>query len=261
MPRHALDAPRTSKALECSGSVANGAARRRYCYKLWSTEQPATMQDFKSRSLGRSACVAFIAFCEACNALLDNHSRDLVVSGAGGTASASGVAGNGGSGGTESAGEAGMSGASGDSNQGSEGGAAGSENEPAGNPGGSPSGGSAGRNQGGASQGGMPACTGCTPGVTEAQTRACGICNAGKESGTRVCSPSCTWQTTWSGACSDHGTSENGCSVVKWCKNDAGRPECSLLGCTAKTAEDECRKEAQTICGTVSNLVINTSCP
>jgi|GEM_PF-4744547 len=222
------------------------------------------MQGFKSRSPRRTACVALITLCAACNALLDNHPRDLkvVTPGAGGEATVSaGAAGEGGVGGSEnSAGEAGTSGASGDSTQ-PEGGAAGSENEPAGGRAGSPTGGTAGMSHGGTSQGGMPACTGCTPGTTEPQTRACGICSAGKESGTRTCTPSCTWELSWSGTCSDHGTANNGCSLVKWCTNDAGRTECALLGCTAKEAQDECRDEAASICGTVKNLLMNTQCP
>jgi len=207
-------------------------------------------------------CVAFIVFCGSCNAILDNHPRDLqvVTPGAGGKAAATGDGGLGGS--ENSAGEAGTSGASGDGNESSEGGAAGSENEPVAGRAGSPTGGTAGVTQGGASQGGKPACTGCTPGAIEPQARACGICNAGKESGTRLCSSSCTWgEPSWTGTCSDRGTSENGCSLVKWCSNDSGRPECALLGCTAKEAEDECRKEAQSICGTVKNLLMNTQCP
>src|SRR6478752_4022302 len=126
------------------------------------------MQDFKSRSPRRAACVAFIACCAACNALLDNHSRDLkvVAPGAGGTAMAA----------------AGVGGASGDSNGSSESGAAGRESEPAGGRAGAATGGTAGMSQGGTSQGGtshggMPACSGCTPGATEAQTRDGGICN------------------------------------------------------------------------------------
>ena len=219
----------------------------------------ANMQDFKSRSPRRIAWVAFITFCGACNALLDNHPRDLkvVAPGVGGEATASaGAAGEGGSGGSEnSAGEAGVSG--------SEGGAAGSENEPSGGRAGSPTGGAAGMNQGGTSQGGMSACTGCTPGATEPQTRACGICNAGKESGTRACMPNCTWETSWSGVCSDKGNATNGCSLVKWCGNESAHPrtECTLLGCTAAAAEAECRKEAPVVCGTVNNLLINTQCP
>jgi len=235
--------------------VEDGSARGGSCYKLWSTDQMAKMQGFKSRSPKRTACVAFIAFCGACNALLDNHPRDLAVvaSGAGGEAMVSpGPAGEGGlGGGDNSAGDAGTSG---------EGGAAGSEIEPAGGRGGMPTGGTAGMSQGGTSHGGMPACTGCTPGVSEPQTRTCGICNAGKESGTRTCTPSCTWETSWSGTCSDHGTAKNGCSLVKWCTNDAGRTECTLLGCTAKEAQDECRDEAASIC-TVKNLLMNTECP
>jgi len=229
------------------------------------------MQELKNRSSRRTACVALIAFCGACNALLDNHSRDLevVAPAAGGTSMASlGAAGEGGS----DAAEAGMGGASGDGNQSSEGGTAG-EHEPPGNQAGSPTGGTAGTSHGGTSsqggtsshggtsQGGMPACTACKPGATEPQTRSCGVCNAGKESGTKSCTSSCTWVTSWSGVCSDHGNSENGCSFVKWCKNDAGRPECSLVGCTSKEAEDECREEAQNVCGTTKNLVINTQCP
>ncbi|HEX2674512.1 MAG TPA: hypothetical protein VHM25_26735 [Polyangiaceae bacterium] len=223
------------------------------------------MHDFKSRSPGRTACVGLIAFCAACNALLDNHSRELkvVAAGAGGEATVSpGAAGEGGLGGSEnSAGEAGTSGASGDGNESPEGGAAGSANVPVGGRAGSPTGGTAGMSQGGTSQGGMPACTGCTPGATEPQTRACGICNAGKESGTRKCTPNCAWETSWSGTCSDHGNASNGCSLVKWCTNDAGRTECTLLGCIAKEAQDECRDEAASICGTVKNLLMNTQCP
>ena len=222
------------------------------------------MQDFKRRPPRRTAWVAFVACCGACNALLDNHPRELsvVAPGAGGEATAwPGAAGEGGLGGSEnSAGEAGTSG-SGDGNESPEGGTGGRVNEPAGGRAGSPTGGSAGMSQGGTSQGGMPACTGCTPGATEPQTRACGICNAGKESGTRKCSSSCTWETSWSGSCSDHGNASNGCSLVKWCTNDAGRTECTLLGCIAKEAQDECRDEAASVCGTVKNLLMNTQCP
>jgi len=225
------------------------------------------MQDSKSRSPRRTACVAIIAFCGACNALLDNHSRELevVTPGAGGEAMASAGTAGGGLGGSEnSAGEAGMGGALGGS---SEGGAAGSDGEltPTGGTAGVSQGGTSqgGTSQGGTSQGGMPACTACTPGVTEPQTRTCGICNVGKESGTRKCTPSCTWETTWSGTCSDRGDKDSGCSLVKWCGTDSvhTRTECTLLGCTAKEAEAECRKEAPSVCGTVKNLLINTQCP
>src|SRR6478609_809388 len=99
------------------------------------------MEDFKNRYPRRTACVVFIAFCGACNALLDNHSRELKVGalGAGGKAMIPvGAAGDAGLGGSEnSVGEAGASGASGASSECSEGGAAGSENEPVGSQAGS----------------------------------------------------------------------------------------------------------------------------
>ncbi|HET7538235.1 MAG TPA: hypothetical protein VFK05_00135, partial [Polyangiaceae bacterium] len=167
-----------------------------------------------------------------------------------------------------SAGEAGTSGASGSGNESPEGGAAGTESEaPEGGRAGSPTGGTTGMSQGGTSQAGtsqagMPACTACKPGTTEAQSRVCGICNRGMQSGTRSCTTSCTWDYSW-GSCNDHGDASSGCSLVKWCGNESGhsRTECTLLGCTAEQAEAECRKEAPLVCGTVKNLLMNTQCP
>jgi hypothetical protein len=220
------------------------------------------MQALKNRSARWTASLTFFAFCGACNALLDNHSRELSTvpkHGAGGEATVSaGAAGDlGGEGGS---GEAGTSGASGGGNERPDGGAAGTENEPPeGGRAGSPTGGTAGVSQGGAPSGGMPACTGCKPGLAEPQSRSCGICNSGKQSGTRTCTPSCTWQDSWD-PCKDVGTAENGCSIVKWCDKN-NHTECALIGCTAAAAEAECRKEAPQVCGTVKNLLFTTQCP
>jgi hypothetical protein len=221
------------------------------------------MQALKNRSRRRTACLAFFASCGACNALLDNHSRELRAvpkHGAGGEATVSaGAAGD--PSGEAGRGEGGASGASAGGNELPDGGAAGTENEPPeGGRAGSPTGGTSSMGQSGASQGGMPACTGCKPGLTEPQSRSCGICNGGKQSGTRTCTPSCTWKDSWD-ACKDDGTAENGCSLVKWCDNEDNRTECALIGCTAAEAEAECRKEAAAVCGTVKNLLITTQCP
>jgi hypothetical protein len=218
------------------------------------------MQALKNRSPRRTASLAFFAFCGACNALLDNHSRELRTvpkHGAGGeTAVSAGAAGD-----RSGEGGWGEAGASGGGNERPDGGAAGTENEPPeGGRAGAPTGGTAGMSQGGASHGGMPTCTGCKPGLTEPQSRSCGICNGGKQSGMRTCTPSCTWQDSWD-SCKDDGTAENGCSLVKWCDNENNRTECTLVGCTAAAAEAECRKEAPQVCGTVKNLLITTQCP
>src|SRR4051812_12772800 len=108
------------------------------------------MQSLKNRFPRRTASLGFFfAYCVACNALLDNHSRELSPvpqHGAGGevTVSAGAAGARKGEAGWD---EAGTSGARG--NERPDGGAAGTENEPPGGGGaGPPTGGTAGMSQG-----------------------------------------------------------------------------------------------------------------
>jgi hypothetical protein len=63
-----------------------------------------------------------------------------------------------------------------------------------------------------------PTCTGCKPGETQSENRACGRCGTGTQSHTRACSASCTWGawSSWS-TCSQCDTKNyRCCGAGKW---------------------------------------------